>query len=70
MAVLLLSAAIVFVVSGPVFISDVLGWSGLVCFHLCVFCGLRYRAFNGRADSEKLTGPELGGEHPQPPGSP
>jgi hypothetical protein len=54
MAVLTLSAAIVFVVAGPVFASDVLGWSGVACFHLCLFCGLRYGALNRRAESEEL----------------
>jgi hypothetical protein len=54
MAALMLSAAIVFVVAGPVVASDVLGWSGIACLQLCLFCGLRYGALNRRAEIEEL----------------
>lgn len=46
MAFLFLSAAIVFVTAGPVLAGELLGWSGIVATHACVFCGLRYERLN------------------------
>jgi hypothetical protein len=47
-ALLLLSAAIVFVVAGPIFASELLGWGGVAALHACVLCGLRYERLNRR----------------------
>jgi hypothetical protein len=49
-ALSLLSAAIVFVINEPIFVSNVLGWSGIVFLHISIACGLRYKAINSRFD--------------------
>jgi hypothetical protein len=51
MAFLFLSAAIVFVVVGPVRANELLGGSGIVAMHACIFCGLRYERLNRESTS-------------------
>ncbi len=46
---LLVCAAIAFTVAPQNVIHEILGWTGIVCLHLCVLCGLRYSTVNRRA---------------------
>ncbi len=46
----LLSAAIAFTLAPQNILNEVLGWTGIVCLHLCVVCGLRYAVLNRRPD--------------------
>ena len=43
---LFLSAALVFTVAERPMVGEVLGWSGVACFHLCVACGICYPVVN------------------------
>ena len=46
----LLSAAIAFTLAPQNVLNEVLGWTGIVCIHVCVFCGLRYAVLNRTDD--------------------
>ncbi len=47
MFLLLTSVFILFAAIAPQSIlNEILGWTGIVCFHICVFCGLRYALLN------------------------
>jgi hypothetical protein len=45
-SMLFLAAALVDWFTGNRFVSEILGWSGIVAFQLCVVCGIRYAAVN------------------------
>lgn len=40
------SAGLTFAVGRCGALSEILGWSGVACIQLCVFCGLRYAVVN------------------------
>ncbi len=42
----LVSAAIAFTIAPQNVIHEILGWTGIVCIHACVFFGLRYAVIN------------------------
>jgi hypothetical protein len=43
---LLLTAALVDTLAKARPVSEVFGWSGIACFQVCVFCGIRYAIVN------------------------
>lgn len=43
-ATLLLTAALVDTLAKARPLSEIFGWTGIVCLNLCVYCGLRYKA--------------------------
>jgi hypothetical protein len=45
-AALLMTAALVDALADARLASECFGWSGIGCLHLCVICGLRYKAGN------------------------
>ena len=47
----LVSAAIAFTLAPQNILNEVLGWTGIVCLHLCVTCGLRYAVLNRKSHS-------------------
>lgn len=42
----LFSAAIAYTIAPHIVINEILGWTGIVCLHACVLCGLRYAVVN------------------------
>jgi len=45
-AALVLIAALVDTLAKARSVSEVFGWSGIACFQVCVFCGVRYAIVN------------------------
>lgn len=45
---LLVTSALIDWQIGDRLICEIFGWSGIVCFQLCVACGLRYAIINNR----------------------
>ena len=48
-SIFLLAAAIAFTLAPKNIVNEILGWSGIVCLHVCVVCGLRYAVLNGES---------------------
>lgn len=49
---LFVAAALIDWFTGNRFVSEVLGWSGIVCLQLCVVCGIRYASVNKTTDCD------------------
>jgi len=49
---LLLSAALVDWFFNMRLVGEILGWSGIVCLHVCVICGIRYAVVNGATSDD------------------
>ena len=43
---LFLTAALLHTLAGRPLLGEIFGWTGIVCFELCVFSGLRYAVVN------------------------
>lgn len=52
-SVLLLAAALVDTIAGSRSLSEVFGWSGIGCFQVCVFCGIRYAVVNKQPNHDE-----------------
>jgi len=49
---LFLAAALTDWFTGNRFVSEIFGWSGIVCLQLCVVCGVRYAIVNKPVENE------------------
>jgi hypothetical protein len=50
---LLLTAALVDTMAGSRSLSEVFGWSGIGCFQVSVFCGIRYAVVNKKPNHDE-----------------